>query len=175
MCHKCDYTIWDTKRRDTYLRKKRSARQNKVAGVILVCQGKVLLVRSYLYWGFPKGSLRPSETPFEGALREFNEEVGLDLSGLTEEAFQRWCPTRDSTFFVKTVNEIEKFKPNLCRIMSDSSNDASGVGWFNIGCVDDLVNSNAMVGNCYLKQFLKRINCLVRYKGTKVHKSQLQA
>ena len=40
-----------------------------------------LLLRAYQYWDFPKGIVEDGETPFDGALREVEEETTLtDLS-----------------------------------------------------------------------------------------------
>ena len=38
---------------------------------------RVLLLRVYGYWDFPKGAPEANETPFEAARREFTEETGL--------------------------------------------------------------------------------------------------
>lgn len=34
------------------------------------------------HWGFPKGKANPGETPLESAVRELQEEVGLEISEL---------------------------------------------------------------------------------------------
>ncbi len=36
-----------------------------------------LILRSFSYWDFPKGVNNPGEDPWEGALREIQEETGL--------------------------------------------------------------------------------------------------
>jgi len=52
------------------------------AGVMVVRRDgdswKFLLLRAYGYWDFPKGIVRPGEAPVGGALREVEEETGLD-------------------------------------------------------------------------------------------------
>ncbi len=169
MCRQCNYTTWEINPRQTYVvGTKHQFPHRKASGVVLICKDKVLLVRSYERWGFPKGTLKHSEAPFTGACRELMEETGLELS-LPEETFQRWCPTDYSTFFIKEIdNEI---KPRLHKIPMDSSNnDSSGVGWFKISCVVDLVNSNTMPSNCFLKYFLDRLNRLHKHKKKRVPK-----
>jgi 8-oxo-dGTP pyrophosphatase MutT (NUDIX family) len=58
------------------------------AGVIVVRREsggwRVLLLRSYRNWDFPKGTVEPGETPLQAAIRETAEE-----SSITELAF-RW-------------------------------------------------------------------------------------
>lgn len=55
------------------------------AGLIIVCRKKILLVhpRNASWWGtysIPKGIVEPGESPFETALRETYEEVGLQFT-----------------------------------------------------------------------------------------------
>jgi len=161
MCQLCNYTTWEIKpQQQTYLIN-RQLYKRWIVGVILICKDKVLLVRSYKHWGFPKGTLKPSEAPFIGACRELMEETGIDIN-LPEEAFQRWCPTSTSIFFIKVISE--ELKPQINRVFADSSNDATGVGWFKLGCISNLVTTNAMISNCYLKRFLGRVHQLLKYK-----------
>jgi len=58
------------------------------AGVIPIrrfgSETRVLILRCYAYWDFPKGETSPGESPLETARREVAEETGL-----TELAF-RW-------------------------------------------------------------------------------------
>ncbi|HEU4591002.1 MAG TPA: NUDIX domain-containing protein [Steroidobacteraceae bacterium] len=52
------------------------------AGVVVVrhtSEGwRVLLLRAYNYWDFPKGVVEPGETPLATAQREVLEETGID-------------------------------------------------------------------------------------------------
>ena len=52
----------------------------QAAGGIVVDDGRVLLVHRPKYddWSFPKGKLEPGETWSEAAVREVDEETGLD-------------------------------------------------------------------------------------------------
>jgi len=38
---------------------------------------RLLLLRCYNYWDFPKGEIEPGEAPLAAAQREFHEETGL--------------------------------------------------------------------------------------------------
>lgn len=46
-------------------------------GIIPVRDGRVLMLRAYLTWDFPKGKPESGETSIDTALREVQEESGL--------------------------------------------------------------------------------------------------
>lgn len=46
-------------------------------GIVPVRDGKVLMLRVYDTWDFPKGKPDGAETPIQTAVREFTEETGL--------------------------------------------------------------------------------------------------
>lgn len=52
---------------------------------------KVLLLRAYKDWDFPKGHIEEGETPLEAALREAHEETGIADFAL--EFGETWCDT----------------------------------------------------------------------------------
>ncbi len=62
--------------------------RGSVAALPVHADGRVVLIRQYRYavdqlvWEIPAGRLDPGETPAEGALREVEEEVGLQAGGL---------------------------------------------------------------------------------------------
>jgi 8-oxo-dGTP pyrophosphatase MutT (NUDIX family) len=52
------------------------------AGVVVVRREaqswRVLVLRAYRNWDFPKGLIEPGESPFEAAVREAREETGIE-------------------------------------------------------------------------------------------------
>jgi 8-oxo-dGTP pyrophosphatase MutT (NUDIX family) len=65
------------------------------AGVVVVRRTpagpRLLLLRAYRNWDFPKGQVEPGEQPLEAALRETREETGID--DLVFAWGEAWCET----------------------------------------------------------------------------------
>lgn len=54
---------------------------------------RLLLLRAYHYWDFPKGAVEPGETPLAAAIRETAEEAGLtDLRFAWGEVYRETGP-----------------------------------------------------------------------------------
>ncbi len=67
------------------------------AGVVIVRRGppgeRLLVLRAYRNWDFPKGGLEEGETPLEAARREVEEETGLtELDFRWGEVFRETAP-----------------------------------------------------------------------------------
>lgn len=66
------------------------------SGVVVIRrtpEWKVLLLRAYNYWDFPKGGVEAGETPFEAAKREVREETGItDLAFTWGDDFRETPP-----------------------------------------------------------------------------------
>lgn len=62
--------------------RRRTRRRTLSAGVVPVryedSAPRLLLLRAYQYWDFPKGKVEPGEEPLDGALREVREETGIE-------------------------------------------------------------------------------------------------
>lgn len=58
------------------------AKQISGAGVIVQVDDRVILVKDFLkdYWTFPGGVIDAGEAPLAAAVREVDEEIGLELS-----------------------------------------------------------------------------------------------
>jgi 8-oxo-dGTP pyrophosphatase MutT (NUDIX family) len=86
--------------------------------IVVVCQGEVLVVRGWLgggKWNLPGGGLHRGEDPAEGAVRELQEETGIEVNA-TE--LQKFFSGRIKTGLRYTVHaygiELDK-KPRLSK------------------------------------------------------------
>jgi 8-oxo-dGTP pyrophosphatase MutT (NUDIX family) len=57
---------------------------DKIAGTIVfdICENLLVVKQRCGTWSLPKGAVKINECPLTGALRETNEEAGIDLSAL---------------------------------------------------------------------------------------------
>jgi diadenosine hexaphosphate hydrolase (ATP-forming) len=103
-------------------------------GIILNEKGEVLLVEQrHGVWSLPKGHLEGSETPLEAALREIDEETGIEKPEFKKElgCYTRYKIAKDGGddhgelktlhFFLFTTTEV-KTKPKDRTI--------AGIRWF---------------------------------------------
>ena len=77
------------------------------AGIIILDSSleQVLLVKGAwkgAKWGFPKGKLKTSENPLDGALREVKEEIGVEIRSLIDPSFRvtKICGGKNITMFL---------------------------------------------------------------------------
>lgn len=77
------------------------------AGIIILDSSlkQVLLVKGAwkgAKWGFPKGKLKPSENPLDGALREVKEEIGVEIRTLIDPSFKvtKICGGKNVSMFL---------------------------------------------------------------------------
>jgi mRNA-decapping enzyme subunit 2 len=122
----------------------RSSKNNRKAGVFIYdpsCS-KVLMIQSKgNLWGSPKGTVKQGETDIECAIREVKEETGIDV---LESDFLR---------FVKIKNKAVYFYIEMLMCDVDvqdhiDENDANGIGWINIDCLEKIIKN----GNIKLNQ-----------------------
>ena len=94
---------------------------------------RVLLVQSRGHlWGLPKGTLNMGESDRECAVREVKEETGLTL---TYDDFTRAIKIRNRAVYFYT-------EMNTCEVnvqTDDHENDANGVAWVKIDCLEQCI------------------------------------
>lgn len=92
--------------------------EHGAAGVLLVHDGAVYLTLRGSWvsypgtWAFPGGAVDAGESPYDAAVREAHEEVGLELDGserLVAEVVARPCPCWEYRTFVLEVATRDVF------------------------------------------------------------------
>lgn len=149
-CCKFHITSW-IKQRGSFVRNRELRPTRKKAGVFVFdpCAKKVLLVQSCgKLWGPPKGSMEENETFEKCAQRELLEETGMSVDEKVYEA-----PVSVKT---NTVYFYAEVKENECRVQNSiGNNDANGIGWFNVECLLNLIQSNKIKVNQHLRLTFK--------------------
>jgi len=113
-------------------------------------QKKILLVQSRgNLWGSPKGSKEENETVMECALREVKEETGLELeSNLINDNCK--FIYNNSHYYSLNIpeNPVSMDAPMI-------GNDATGIGWFHINCLIDLIHTEKIKINYHCRLLLE--------------------
>lgn len=114
-------------------------------------KNKVLLVQSRGHmWGPPKGSIKIDEDPLNCAIREVKEETGLDL---LEKNFSGSMIIKcKAQYYFTDMNEQKLYPQEHIK-----DNDANGIGWFNVECLNDMIKNNKMVINQHCRILIKKI------------------
>jgi 8-oxo-dGTP pyrophosphatase MutT (NUDIX family) len=121
-------------------------RFTKRTRVLIVCNEEVLLTKSWMgsgAWHLPGGGLHSGEEPIKGAIREINEELGLNLTAEQLKLLleKRHTNERHLSFvyygYVVTLTE----KPQLKK----PSGEISELAWFKISEIKDLNLGGATV------------------------------
>ena len=98
---------------------------------------RILLVQSCGFlWGPPKGSVKKGETIMDGAIREVKEETGIELDpeqlvGITPVYLKK-----------KSYYYILDMKEQKVSVQKTPHNDANGITWININCLQSLRQKN---------------------------------
>lgn len=132
----------------TYQTLKKQFNSNyKKAGVFIYDpkEKKVLLVQSRGHlWGAPKGTRNIGESIYKCAIREVKEETGLTISEYD---------------FIKSINIKNRsvyfyLEMNACDLTIQNNienNDANGITWIKIKCLENAISDGNIVLNHYAK------------------------
>tara|TARA_B110000211_G_C14030095_1_gene531722 strand:- start:200 stop:682 length:483 start_codon:yes stop_codon:yes gene_type:complete len=129
-------------------------KNKKKAGVFFIDNktNKILLVQSRgNLWGPPKGSLNIKESVKECALREVFEETGIVIK--KEDLNEYTIVKGNSTYFLMEIDENEVF---IQKNMNENINDANGITWININCLNKEILLRNMNITCHCKILLNK-------------------
>ena len=122
-------------------------RNYRKAGVFIYDPQKdrVLLVQSRGHlWGPPKGTLNIGEQERHCAVREVKEETGLDISS---DDFTKAVKIRNRAIYYYL--EMDTCDIEVQEGMED--NDANGITWIKMDCLENAINDGNIVLNHYAK------------------------
>ena len=149
----CNYSIIPY--RQHYYNNNVSLIQNKIkkAGSFIYNTelNKVLLVQSRgQMWGPPKGTMKPDESVLDCAIREVKEETGIELS---ETNFLGEIVIKSKALYYFSERDIEEITPQT----NVEDNDANGIGWFDIECLNDLIQDGKIFITQHCRILIKKI------------------
>lgn len=158
----CEYrTIYYNRRQNRFCDFKRGERMQK-SGIFIttpfsldntenIGSVKILLVQSKgQFWGPPKGSLDPGESIVEAAIREVREETGLEFD---EKSLGEVKIVKGSCYYFHlTMDEVTVDIQNTLE-----GNDANGIGWFRIDCLERLIKWGKIQINQHCNVLVKKI------------------
>lgn len=107
-------------------------REFSAGGIVINSQGQVLLTKhsQNRYWGFPKGLIDPDQTGKEAALREVQEEGGVEAEILEKVGESKYIYTFNNERIFKIVTYF------LMKYISGDPKDhdweMEEAGWFEI-------------------------------------------
>jgi 8-oxo-dGTP pyrophosphatase MutT (NUDIX family) len=119
--------------------------------------GKILLVQSRgQMWGPPKGTIKPDESVMECALREVQEETGIVIDALSiHEDNSVVISSKACYFFLEKEDEDEK--KDILPQVHIHDNDANGIGWFHINCLNTLIQQGKIFINQHCRILIKKV------------------
>lgn len=123
-------------------------RYRKKAGVILYDKytDKILLVQSKgNLWGPPKGTFENNEKSDECAVRELLEETGI---GINSDMLTNKTNICNAKYYFLNMKETE------VSVQRSENNDANGIGWIKIKCLEQMTNDFKIRINMHCKKIL---------------------
>lgn len=129
-------------------------KNRKKAGVFFIDNKtkKILLVQSRgNLWGPPKGGLQINESVKDCAIREVLEETGIKIK--KEDLTQYTIVKSKSTYFLIEIEEQEVF---IQKNVNENANDANGITWINIDCLNEEILRGKMNITSHCKILLNK-------------------
>lgn len=126
-------------------------RNYKKAGVFIYDpeQDKILLVQSRgNLFGPPKGSLNFGESNTDCAVREVKEETGIDIN--SNNFLKAFHIKNRATYFYVEMKANDIFVQNQI-LSNNQTNDANGITWIKMSCLEKAVQSGNISLNNYAK------------------------
>ena len=128
-------------------------RNYRKAGVFIFDpkEDRVLLVQSRGHlFGPPKGSLNIGEIDIDCAVREVKEETGIDVN--PNDFLRAINIKNNATYYYMEMGmcDNELYLKNQI-FNGDSDNDANGITWIKMGCLENAILSGNIVLNHYAK------------------------
>jgi ADP-ribose pyrophosphatase YjhB (NUDIX family) len=146
----CKIEVCEYKNASWYKRRKGPSIK---AGVFIYdpVEGSVLLVQSRgLLWGCPKGTLESekNETTIECAVRELKEETGIDAN---PENFVKVTNIKN-----RAIYYYMEMKTCEVKVQTHEGNDANGITWIKMSCLEDCINSGMISLNQHARVVFKK-------------------
>jgi len=111
---------------------------------------KILLVQSRgQLWGPPKGTIQKKETYENCAIREVLEETGLNI--LCKD-FLEYTVVKNKAIYYNIHLKEDDISPQT----HIKDNDANGIGWFSLNCLEELIKNNKIRINQHTKILIKK-------------------
>ena len=149
------YVAQDLIYENFYVRRKKSG--------VFICDprtNKVLIVQSRGHlWGPPKGTMEENETDAQCAVREVMEETGLDIS--KESLTTSVAVYNKATYFYLEMNECDVSVQE-----KDPKNDANGIGWIKIECLEKCIESGNINISGHLRLLFKQLHGIIFSNST---------